>query len=180
MAVSYRLVSPAGNPIRVKDGLKFVPSQAIKSPSLRCPHCLQMATFTALGMQDADIQIPERPGVREEKLTIGVRFCPNTMCAGVVFVLFSPTEVVSFPPEVLDFDPNGIPEPIVTSLEEAIQCHSVRCYRASALMVRRVLEELCKDRGAKGSNLKETRQSRQDDSGSGRPVERHGPSAAAR
>jgi hypothetical protein len=81
--------------------------------------------------------------------------CPNGACWGLVFVVVSDRAVVSFPPEVLDFDPSGIPGPIAKSLEEAIQCHSARCYRAAALMVRRVLEELCDERSAQGGTLKE-------------------------
>jgi len=55
----------------------------------------------------------------------------------------------------LDFDATDIPKPLVSSFTEAIACHSVECYIASALMIRRTLEELCKDRGATGKNLKE-------------------------
>jgi len=40
------------------------------------------------------------------------------------------------------------------TLEEAIKCHAAECYKASALMVRRVLEELCLDKGATGADLK--------------------------
>ncbi|MCE9521591.1 MAG: DUF4145 domain-containing protein [Alphaproteobacteria bacterium] len=38
-------------------------------------------------------------------------------------------------------------------MSEAIECHAQGCYRAAALMVRRALEELCEDRGAKGATL---------------------------
>ena len=51
-------------------------------------------------------------------------------------------------------DPSNIPDPIAASLEEAIKCHSIQCYKAAALMVRRVLEELCEDRAATGGDLK--------------------------
>ncbi|MDT7529585.1 DUF4145 domain-containing protein [Sphingopyxis sp. SE2] len=40
-------------------------------------------------------------------------------------------------------------------MEEAISCHAAGCFRASALMVRRTIEEVCKDKGATGKNLKE-------------------------
>ncbi len=87
--------------------------------------------------------------------TVGLRVCPNRECFGVVFVVLDKDGVVSLPSEVLDFDPTDIPPPIVASLEEAIKCHASQCYKASALMVRRVLEELCEERGAKGNNLKD-------------------------
>jgi hypothetical protein len=40
-------------------------------------------------------------------------------------------------------------------LEEAIACHASQCFVASAIMVRRTLEEICHDRGAQGANLKD-------------------------
>jgi hypothetical protein len=58
------------------------------------------------------------------------------------------------PPETIDFDATGLPLDILSSLEEAIKCHSAGCYRASALMVRRTLEELCDDKSAQGKDLK--------------------------
>jgi hypothetical protein len=92
---------------------------------------------------------------KREILHVGIRVCPNIVCMGLVFVLMSNDgAVLSYPPEVLDVDPSDVPMPIAKSLEEAIQCHSARCYRAAALMVRRVLEELCDERGAAGDDLK--------------------------
>ena len=41
------------------------------------------------------------------------------------------------------------------SFEEAIACHSSSCFIASAIMVRRTLEEICFDKKAKGEKLKE-------------------------
>lgn len=64
-------------------------------------------------------------------------------------------QAVALPNEILDFDATDIPPPIASSLEEAVKCHSSQSYKAAALMVRRTLEELCEDRGAKGANLKD-------------------------
>ena len=61
----------------------------------------------------------------------------------------------SFPPEVIDFDSTNLPLGILSSLEEAIKAHAAGCHRASALMVRRVLEELCDDKKATGNDLKQ-------------------------
>ncbi|HXA37878.1 MAG TPA: DUF4145 domain-containing protein [Phenylobacterium sp.] len=60
-----------------------------------------------------------------------------------------------FPAETIDFDASNLPAPILSSLEEAVACQAAGAYKATALMVRRVLEELCEDRKATGSNLKE-------------------------
>jgi hypothetical protein len=55
-----------------------------------------------------------------------------------------------FPPERLDFDPAGIPKPVLDAIEEAVSCHASQCFKASAMMVRKTLEEMCEDRGAGG------------------------------
>jgi hypothetical protein len=62
--------------------------------------------------------------------------------------------VASYPPETIDFDATGLPVTIKESLEEAIKCHAAGCFRASALMIRRTLEELCQERSATGGTLK--------------------------
>ena len=63
--------------------------------------------------------------------------------------------VASYPAERLDFDSTNIPASVTKALEEAISCHANECFIASAIMVRKTLEELCHERGASGSNLKE-------------------------
>ena len=45
--------------------------------------------------------------------------------------------------------------PVRNAFEEAIKCHAEGCFVASAIMVRKTLEELCSDRQAEGENLKE-------------------------
>jgi hypothetical protein len=121
---------------------------------------MQIGTFESVIEQDASITVIELRQAGDpraiEHLIVGIRVCPNRLCRGLVFVVMNMNgTVLSFPPEVLDFDPSDIPGPIAKSLEEAIQCHAARCYRAAALMVRRVLEELCSERKAQGGNLKE-------------------------
>jgi hypothetical protein len=61
----------------------------------------------------------------------------------------------TFPPQLIEFDASNLPLPIKISLVEAISCHAAGCHRAAALMVRRVLEELCQDKKAQGRNLME-------------------------
>jgi hypothetical protein len=60
---------------------------------------------------------------------------------------------VSYPAETLDFDASGLPDEVHDALEEAIKCHASQCYTAAAIMVRKTLEELCRDRGAEGRSL---------------------------
>jgi hypothetical protein len=61
----------------------------------------------------------------------------------------------TYPPLRIDFDSTNVPQKIVETLSQAITCHSERCYVASAIMIRRCLEELCEDRGSHGSTLKD-------------------------
>lgn len=61
--------------------------------------------------------------------------------------------VESYPRLKIDFSDEDIPENVKLSFEEALTCHSVECYTASAILIRKTLEEICKERGAKGKKL---------------------------
>ncbi len=126
--------------------------------NLRCPHCRHVGAFSGVG-NCTDLAWSE-PGPPPHNQAIhfaaGTRRCPNTECLSLVqVVLQSGSLVESFPPEVIDFDSTNLPPDILSSLEEAIKAHAAGCFRASALMVRRVLEELCDDKKATGSDLKQ-------------------------
>jgi hypothetical protein len=62
--------------------------------------------------------------------------------------------MITYPPERLDFDATNLPPAVLAAFEEVIACHAAGCYVPAGIMVRKTLEELCKDRAAKG-NLKE-------------------------
>jgi Domain of unknown function (DUF4145) len=90
-----------------------------------------------------------------QQYTAGIRVCPNLECRSLVFVVLKSGKLAaSYPPEVIDFDSTSLPEPILATLEEAIKAHAAGCFKASALMVRRLLEELCLDKNAAGNDLK--------------------------
>ncbi|MDX2277915.1 MAG: DUF4145 domain-containing protein [Hyphomonadaceae bacterium] len=158
MTVVYKLISAAGDPITVKAPNGQATPSADAVPNVRCPHCMHMGAFTKAIPNDLTVQhIEKRGGAPFEKgrSIIGIRICPNSECKGVVLaVIDKEGKAIVLPSEVLDFDSTDIPPPIAASLEEAIKCHSAQCYKAAALMVRRVLEELCEERGAVGDNLK--------------------------
>jgi hypothetical protein len=114
-----------------------------------------MGTFESIdNVKDAKTRVPAG-----EKLldgAMGVRRCPNSECLKGVFVVRKGDDlVVSYPPEVLDIDTTNLPEQVLESLEEAVRCHSIGCYRAAAIMVRRTLEDVCAEQGATGDNLKD-------------------------
>jgi hypothetical protein len=90
----------------------------------------------------------------------GLRGCPNGKCRGVVFIIMEVTQsgetlAASAPPISIHFRSENIPLNIAETLREAVASHSVQAYRASTIMVRRTLELLCNEKGAKGKNLKE-------------------------
>jgi hypothetical protein len=113
---------------------------------LRCPHCGQNGTFDAVP-KILDLKVPQH--------WLGLRKCPNPKCDGQLFIIANDRFDIekSYPALRIDFDAAGIPERIKETLIEAITCHAEACYAASAIMVRRCLEEICEDRKAAGGDL---------------------------
>lgn len=129
------------------------------SINLRCPHCRHEGVFArSSNVADFSWSWPERMPTGhtvQRQASAGARVCPNQECRGLILFQRDPRTLETFPPESIDFDATALPTRILESLEEAIACHSAGAYRATALMVRRVLEELCEDREATGKNLKD-------------------------
>lgn len=117
---------------------------------LRCPACRQRGTFDPW---------PNVPDVEvASNVLAGQRRCPSPDCRAHVFVVWATATrqiVVSYPAERIDFDTTDVPAEVKGTLEEAISCHAIGAFRASAIMVRRSLEALCDDRQAKGRDLKD-------------------------
>jgi hypothetical protein len=133
---------------KIQSNLQQVP--AVVVVKIRCPVCKQRGTFETVS-NDLSFTTPENLGS-----IAGLRRCPDPACHSLVFFVFAGGKVLeSFPPEVLDFDATNIPAAVQSAFEEAIKCHSQNCFVASAIMVRKALEELCRDRNAAGGNLKE-------------------------
>ena len=85
----------------------------------------------------------------------GQRKCPNPECNGhLFFVAQSGKITVGCPPIRLDFDSSNVPPGVAKTFEEALGCHAIGAHVASAIMVRRTLEEICSERGAAGKTLK--------------------------
>lgn len=116
--------------------------------SLRCPGCRQIGTFD--GMQNIH-------DLRTGDYWMGQRKCPNLTCNTHVFCVYDlkGEMITSYPPQRIDFEPKDIPTRIVKTFEEAIACDAEELHVASAIMIRRTLEELCEDKSAAGPNLKE-------------------------
>lgn len=127
--------------------------------TLRCPHCGHVGAFPGPA-NCSDVSWQESSRMADGRLNsvpfaAGVRICPNPTCRSLVHVVLRQGELCeSFPPEVIDFDSTNLPPPILSSLEEAIKAHAAGCFKACALMVRRVLEDLCDDKNATGGDLR--------------------------
>jgi hypothetical protein len=110
-----------------------------------------MGTFEPFGAADMLTSDPNDYAI------IGERRCPDPSCHALVFFVLEQdeplTSVRTYPAETIDFDSSDLPRPVLDAFEEAIKCHSAGCYKAAAMMVRKTLEELCNDRGAKGKHL---------------------------
>nr|WP_298897665.1 DUF4145 domain-containing protein [uncultured Altererythrobacter sp.] len=134
--------------------VKKIDSNPGQPVAIRCPHCGTMGTFKdgsgALHQSTQKIGA----GLNTVSTWMGVRTCPNLDCKAPVFLAANGADaLITFPPRTIEFDTRNLPGLVEEHLDEAIRAHSVRCYKAAALMVRRTLEELCEDRGATGGNL---------------------------
>lgn len=121
--------------------------------NFRCPHCLNNGAFQAVSQ---GYQYFKRVGDNSgKKLQAVIRLCPNQSCKGIVFTLgeMNGEKLIVLPPELIDFDADHLPHRLLETLKEAIACQSVGAYRAAAMMVRRLLEEICDDSDAYGNNL---------------------------
>ena len=132
--------------------MKFQISQNLAGNSgtkiaTRCPHCGHYGTFEFLINDLHD---------RGHDRVLGIRRCPNPQCFGHLFFVYNlrtSTITVTYPSETIPFDKSGIPEKVLNAFDEAIICHSNSCFIASAIMIRKTLEEICSDRAATGPNL---------------------------
>jgi hypothetical protein len=121
--------------------------QGPQAYSGRCPHCRKESILSPIGVNDIHVD-----GVH----VVGQRQCPNPECRGHIFIVAEKGRIVeAYPPMRIDFDKENIPANVLTSFEEAVACHATSCFIASAIMVRRTLEEICVDKQAGGANLKE-------------------------
>lgn len=121
--------------------------------AIRCPHCGHHGTFEPVGINDiSTLSVEYRHPLPDAQL--GIRRCPNKQCAGHLFFI-SRNDVVlaTSPSNVIPFDKERIPRRVINAFEEAVNCHSNSCFIASAIMIRKTLEEVCVDRGAQGGNL---------------------------
>ncbi|TWI89801.1 uncharacterized protein DUF4145 [Gemmobacter caeni] len=144
------------NIFQVERDLKSYSKDSFPPVSIRCPHCLHIGAFTA---ETTGILYQKAANLKGGNIGVAgveacIRMCPNPSCRGIVLVVQpSHGKVTILPPELIDFDARNLPPNLLRTLNEAIACHAAGAYRASAMMVRRLLEEICDESGAKGRDL---------------------------
>lgn len=116
----------------------------------RCPGCGREGVFEPLSAVADMARTQPSP-----QMWFGQRRCPSPLCHTHVFIVFDLQLKVlrSYPAQRIDFDKSNVPANVLRSFEEALTCHANECYIGAAMLVRRTLEELCADRGAKGKVL---------------------------
>jgi len=148
---SFALDEP--NVFRADGGLSHeVPRNAV---SIRCPHCRELGSFGLVGNARAFNKSGKMgPNTALSQYFASIRLCPNTKCFGLVFVIETNERIIEIePPQLLDFNPESLPSRLQQTLREAVACHGAGAYRAAAMMVRRLLEEICDENNATGANL---------------------------
>lgn len=128
-------------------------SQQQRQYRLRCPECGQKSILAFAAVPDGQAKYVGSSGTA----TWATRVCPDPACGALIFIVGqdgSEAIIKSFPPESIDFDSTDLPPAVLDAFKEAVECHAHACYQASAIVVRKTLEEVCADRGAAGNNLK--------------------------
>lgn len=125
------------------------PTATANDLSLVCPYCGKDGTFDSLvGVND--VRDATGPNF------FGHRRCPNPKCSAHVFVVINNGKIRrSYPASRIPFSRENVPHSVAEAFDEAITCRANECFVASAIMIRKTLEEICADKGATGSNLKE-------------------------
>lgn len=117
----------------------------------RCPHCGHFGTFQDVSQGDvARVDSNNRP-----VHFLGIRKCPNEKCNGHLFFISDQSRnvILTSPSITIPFDKENIPLRVLDAFEESIKCHANSCFIASAIMIRKTLEEICHNQKAVGKNL---------------------------
>jgi len=106
----------------------------------RCPKCKREVIFENTNVKD----------IKVGDYFLGQRICPNRECRTCLFTVCDNvgTLMLSYPPQRIDFDPTNVPDNVLGAFEEAVECHASKSYIASAMLIRKTVEEICRDKSA--------------------------------
>lgn len=149
-----------------------------KTPKLfhQCPYCKKEVNFLPINeLKDICCDYSEYSDDSHNAVYMGFRECSNPNCEEVFVVrlrfVANPrnfdrtTGEIDYDEDIVEIEtlPKAensssfeyIPSNIENSYNEANKCFYNECYIASAIMIRKTLEELCEDQQISGNNLKE-------------------------
>lgn len=119
--------------------------------SIYCPHCHK---HTELSSATQDVEYNSGYGTKYKTVNL-VWFSHNKdyWWIGICNSCYSPSLVLNmgdivYPTPLQKPSDNNIPDHIRRDLDEAKMTHSVNCFRASAVMSRRVIQQACLEKGA--------------------------------
>lgn len=127
--------------------IKFsnVSNPSVAEKQINCPFCGAFGTFkhtgTSLMMGGETI--------------LCLQYCPSGTCNGIViFILNKHHNILkTYPGLGRPINTEDVPETITAAFREAVACFANNCYVAAAIMIRKTLEEICRENEAVGSNL---------------------------
>jgi hypothetical protein len=132
-----------GAVIKVPGGQTDQPNLEVKG---RCPGCGRDVAFQAL----------EVPDLNAGAYRLGQRKCPRAECSSHIFFVWRGGSLITtYPALRVPFEKANVPDGVVQTSQEAITCHAEDCQKAAAIMIRRTLEEICRDRAAVGKTLRD-------------------------
>lgn len=128
-----------------------------------CPDCGKHAVLnpivldvdkqsrTAICIPDYYVFEHEHQPMMEYHRRAALRHCSN--CDQIVLVVFDligdnkPRILQVFPPISEKMHTEGVSEMVIKLLNETLACYAAGCYRATCIMARRVIEEMCGEMG---------------------------------
>lgn len=125
-----------------------------------CPGCGTKVKFIPIS-GCFDIQCRTITGFT---IITGQRYCPDQNCMAHIFFEYyknmnaynqSSTKILPRNFQLYNISVEKLPEEIKSSFKEAVLCYGHDCFTASAILIRKVLENICLINNAKGKNLHE-------------------------
>jgi len=127
-----------------------------------CPHCHKTVRFEDVRLGDVyqNYNVGAKPGF---EISHSLRRCPECLCC--VYVISrnewesgsmqeEDRKVLKIYPEPKPVvDKEGMPEMLASLFQECMSCYQSGYYRASGIMLRRCLEEICDEKGIRGGVL---------------------------
>jgi hypothetical protein len=128
-----------------------------------CPHCHKTVRFEGVMLGDLIQQYESDKTKQKFEFAHSLRRCPECLC-GVYLIsknewkngtmIEEDRKVLKVYPEPKpQINKEGMPEMLASLFQECMSCYGSGYYRASAIMLRRCLEQICDEKGIKGGTL---------------------------